>query len=186
MLGYSALDGGLALLPMTAAIMLLMVGFTARAVNRFGFKSNLVVGLVLLAVALSMFAMAPVGGSFLVHVLPASLIAAVAMSLAYIPATIAAMSGAKPEETGLASGLVNTSYQLGSALGLAAMVAVAASKTASLGGAVAGAEALNEGFRAAFVAAAVIAAVGAAIAAVAIRVPRAAGTAESSELRPAA
>ncbi|MDQ3264165.1 MAG: MFS transporter [Myxococcota bacterium] len=91
-LGYSALDGGLALLPMTTTIMMLMVGVTARIINRFGFKPNLVAGLVLLAVSLAMFAMAPTGGSFLLHVLPASLVAAVGMSLAYIPATIAAIA----------------------------------------------------------------------------------------------
>jgi hypothetical protein len=61
----------------------------------------------------------PSDGRFVVDVLPASLLAALGMALAYVPATIAAMSGAKPEESGLASGLVNTSYQIGSALGLA-------------------------------------------------------------------
>jgi hypothetical protein len=90
-------------------------------------------------------------------VLIASLLAALGMSLSYIPGTIASMSGAKPQETGLASGLVNTSYQIGSALGLAAMVALSSSKTSSF--LQAGTEqirALNSGFHAAFIGAALI------------------------------
>ena len=97
--------------------------------------------------------------------LVASLLAALGMSLSYIPGTIASMSGAKPEETGLASGLVNTSYQVGSALGLAAMVALANSKASSL--LQAGSEqieALNAGFHAAFVGAALIAGIATVIA----------------------
>ena len=88
-------------------------------VNRFGFKTNLIAGLLVLAGSLVLFTLAPTDGSFVVHVLPASLLAALGMALAYVPATIAGMSGAKPEEGGLASGLINTSYQIGSALGLA-------------------------------------------------------------------
>lgn len=99
------------------------------------------------------------------NVLPASLLAAMGMSLAYIPGTIASMSGAKPEETGLASGLVNTSYQIGSAIGLAFIVAVVAAKTDLLqlhSGTEQ--EVLNEGFRIAFKSAAVVSGIGALIA----------------------
>ena len=160
---------------MTVAIMILMVGVTERLIGRFGIKPNLVTGLILLGVSLVLFAQVPLDGSFVVHVLPASLIAALGMSLSYIPAMIAGMSGAKPEETGLASGLINTTYQIGSALGLAAMVAVASSRTASrLGGGTESIVALNSGFHAAFLGAAVIAALGALLAVVWVRQPGAA------------
>jgi EmrB/QacA subfamily drug resistance transporter len=169
-LGLSALGSGLALVPMTVAIMVLMVGATARVVGRFGWKPPLVAGLVLLAAGVLLFGRAPVGGSFALDVLPASLVAAVGMSLAYIPAMIAATSGARPEETGLASGLVNTSYQIGSALGLAAVTAVSTSYSASrLADGTQQLAALNDGLRAAFVGAAAIAAVGAVLALVSLR-----------------
>jgi MFS family permease len=152
--------------PMTVTIMVLMVGVTGRLIARFGFKSNLVLGLFLLAASLVWLAQAPADGSFLLDVLPASLLAALGMSLAYIPATIAGMSGARPEETGLASGLINTTYQVGSALGLAAMVAVSAAQTAAADGA------LLEGFSSAFLWSAGIAAVGGLLAQIAVRSPK--------------
>ena len=179
-LGYSALASGLALVPMTLAIMGLMVGLTARLVGRFGFKRNLVAGLVLLAAAMVAFAFVPVEGSFLTDVLPASLLAALGMSLAFIPANIAGLSGAKPEEAGLASGLINTSYQIGSALGLAAMTAVAAAVTSAAS--VSDQQvALTGGFQAAFVGAAAVAVVGALVALLTIHEPRAAAPAASIE-----
>jgi MFS family permease len=123
-LQLSAFNSGLALLPMTIVIMILMVGFTGKIVAKFGFKKPLVWGLVSLAGSLFWFAQADANGSFLIDVLPASILGAIGMSLAYIPGTIASMSGAKPEETGLASGISNTSYQVGSAIGLAVVVAI--------------------------------------------------------------
>jgi EmrB/QacA subfamily drug resistance transporter len=164
-LNYSAFNSGLALLPMTIAIMFLMVGVTGKLVAKFGFKTNLIAGLIALAVSLFLFSTIPADGTFLVNVLPASLLGALGMSLAYIPGTIASMSGAKPEETGLASGLVNTSYQVGSALGLAIIVAISAAKTNAVK--TAGATdmaALNAGFQTAFFSAAVICAIAAIIA----------------------
>lgn len=169
-LHYSAFNSGLALLPMTLAIMFLMVGVTGKLVARFGFKSNIIIGLFVLAISLILFSKVPSDGTFVVHVLPASLLGAIGMSLTYIPATVASMSGAKPEETGLASGLVNTSYQVGSALGLAIIVAISAAKTNSLK--MAGeveSTALNIGFQTAFFSAGVICIVAAIIAAVHIR-----------------
>ena len=166
-LGFGAFESGAALLPMTIAIMVLMVGVTARLVSRVGFKRPLVTGLLTLAVGMLMLGRLPVGGSFAADVLGASLLAALGMSLSYIPALLASLSAAKPEETGLASGIVNTSYQIGSALGLAAMTAIALAATD--GARVAD---VNDGFHAAFVGAAVIAAAAAALAVVAIRSPR--------------
>ncbi len=183
-LGFGAFASGSALLPMTVTIMVLMVGVTARVVGRFGFKAPLIVGLLLLAGALLLFARAPVGGGFVADVLPASLIAAIGMSLAYIPALIAGTANARPEEAGLASGLINTTYQVGSALGLAAMTAVATAYTSNhLDAGTAPLSALNAGFHAAFVGAAVIAAAGALLTLVWLRqhVPSPAPMAEAVE-----
>jgi|TARA_R110002126_G_scaffold42829_5_gene123272 EmrB/QacA subfamily drug resistance transporter len=165
-LGLSALSSGLALLPMTVMIMVVMVGFSGRLIGRFGPKANLIIGLLLMGAALLLFANLPTDGSFWVNVLPASLLAALGMALAYIPATMSGMSGAKPEETGLASGLINTTYQVGSAVGLAVMVALAASVAPHAGGETAD---LLPGFQAAFFGAAVAAFLGAAATLVFVR-----------------
>jgi hypothetical protein len=157
-LGYGAFASGLALLPMTLTIMVLMIVATEKVVGRIGPKSALVIGLGALGLALVLFARMPVGGSFAADVLLPSLLGAVGMSLAYIPAMITATAGACPEDGGLASGLVNTTYQVGSAIGLAAMTAAAS-----------GQGSLHAGFSAAFIGAAIIAFGAAAIAAVAIR-----------------
>ena len=107
-------------------------------------------------------------GSFWVDVLPASLVAALGMSLAFIPSLGTAISSARPEEGGLASGIVNTSYQIGSALGLAAMTALATSQGA---GQLGSPQTLTDGFSAAFLGAAGIAVAGALLALVTLRQP---------------
>ena len=167
-LGYGAFEGGAALLPMTVAIMLLMVVVAPRLINRIGFKTPIVAGMLLLAAGMAVMSLVRPDGSFLVDVLPASLIAAAGMSLAFIPSLGTAIGAARPEEGGLASGIVNTSYQVGSALGLAAMTAVATSQGADQLG---NAEALTDGFSAAFIGAAGIAVAGALLAAVTLRKP---------------
>jgi EmrB/QacA subfamily drug resistance transporter len=171
--GYGPFESGLALLPMTAAIMFIMIGGTARLVSRFGFKPNLIVGLALLAIGMLLFVTTPSReGSFATHVLPASLVAAAGMSLAYIPALMSAVSHARNEESGLASGIVNTSYQIGSALGLAVMVALASTQTLQDGNnGIPSIDALNNGFHLAFIGAAVVAAVAAIVALIAIKKP---------------
>lgn len=127
-LNLNAYYSGLALLPMTIAIMIIMVGFTGKLVAKFGIKSILLTGLLLLVIALIMFANMPIDGNYWTHVIWASLIAAAGMSLAYVPGTIASMSGVEPQESGLASGIVNTSYQIGSAVGLAIAVLLSNNK----------------------------------------------------------
>ena len=168
-LGYGPFGSGSALLPMTIAMMVLMIGVTERLVGRYGFRATLTAGLVVLAAGLGVLSFVSVGGSFVGDVLLGSLVAAVGMSLAYIPAMFAAMSGAQPSEAGLASGIVNTTYQVGSALGLAAMTAVATSNGA---GQLADPASLVDGFSAAFVGAAGIAVLGAVTAAVFLRRPK--------------
>ena len=124
-LGFGAFEGGAALLPMTVTIMVLMVVVAPRVIARFGVKTPIVAGMLLLAAGMAVLSLVRPDGSFAVDVLPASLIAATGMALAFIPSLGTAIQSAKPEEGGLASGIVNTTYQVGSALGLAAMTAVA-------------------------------------------------------------
>jgi len=166
-LGFGAFEGGAALLPMTIAIMVLMIVVAPRVMNRFGFKAPIVGGMLLLAVGMAVLSLVRADGNFVVDVLPASLIAAAGMALAFIPSLGTAISSAKPEEGGLAAGIVNTSYQVGSALGLAAMTAVATSQGADRIGDV---SSLADGYSAAFLGAAGIAVVGALIAALLLRV----------------
>jgi EmrB/QacA subfamily drug resistance transporter len=181
--GYGAFESGLALLPMTAAIMALMIGASSRLIRRLGVKHSLVAGLGLLAVAMLMLVATPSSeGSFVTHVLPASLVAALGMALAYIPALMSAVSHAKKEESGLASGIVNTSYQIGSALGLAIMVAIASAQTLSDGNnGIPSIDALNNGFHLAFITAALVAAISAIVAFVAIKKPNAGGGKKKEE-----
>jgi len=165
-LGYSAFPSGAALLPMTILIMIGMIALAPRAIGRFGPKAMTVTGLAVLAIGMGWLSLIRPDGSFWVDVLPASLVAALGMSLAFIPSLGTAISSARPEEGGLASGIVNTSYQVGSALGLAAMTAVAASFGADqLGDRLA----LTDGFSAAFLGAGAIATVGAVLAALTLR-----------------
>jgi EmrB/QacA subfamily drug resistance transporter len=176
--GYGAFESGLALLPMTAAIMALMIGASSRLIRLLGVKHSLVAGLGLLAVAMLMFVATPsaTDGSFITHVLPASLVAAGGMSLAYIPALMSAVSHARKEESGLASGIVNTSYQIGSALGLAIVVAIASAQTLlDENNGVGSIDALNNGYHLAFTIVAIVAAIAAIVAYVAIREPNSSG-----------
>ena len=162
-LGYSAFPSGAALLPMTVLIMLGMIVLAPRAIARFGPKPMIITGLAVLAAGLGWLALIRPTGSYLSDVLPASLVAALGMALAFIPSLGTALSSAHPEEGGLASGIVNTSYQVGSALGLAAMTAVAAAHGADQLGNL---PALTNGYAAALLGAAGIAAAAAVLAAI--------------------
>jgi EmrB/QacA subfamily drug resistance transporter len=169
-LGYGAFQGGAALLPMTLAIMLGMVVVAPRLMARVGVKPMVVGGLLLLAAGLVGLSFGRADGTFAVDVLPASLVAAAGMALAFIPSLQTAISSARPEEGGLASGIVNTGYQVGSALGLAAMTALAAAHGADQLGDV---TALTNGYGAAFLGAAGIAVAGGLVAAISLRRPQA-------------
>ncbi|MBF6189294.1 MULTISPECIES: MFS transporter [Nocardia] len=167
-LGYSAFPSGAALLPMTTLIMLGMIVLAPRAMQRFGAKPMIVTGLAVLGLGLGIMSLIRPTGTFWIDVLPASLVAAGGMSLAFIPSLGIAIGAARPEEGGLASGLVNVSYQIGSALGLAAMTAVATAFGADRLGDL---PRLTDGFSAAFLGAAAIALVGAAVAAATLSSP---------------
>jgi EmrB/QacA subfamily drug resistance transporter len=164
-LGLSAFGSGLALLPMTLVIMIFMVWITGPLIRRFGVKPVMVSGLLALSLALFLLTAITEYGSYAMSVLPASLIAALGMALAYIPVTMTGMGGAAPEDSGLASGLINTTYQVGSALGLAGMVSLAAAQLGTTP------EAVNPltGYRAAFLGAALVGILASAVAALFIR-----------------
>ena len=171
-LGYGPMESGLVLLPMTVMIMVLMISYTPRLVNRFGLKKNMITGMALLAIAMVLFSVTPSAAAasdnsnssignenliYMIYVLPASLVAALGMSLAYIPVLTAAVSNIRKEESGLGSGLVNTSYQIGSALGLAIMVAISSGHTETLQNiGIEQIAALNRGFHLAFIGATVV------------------------------
>jgi MFS family permease len=179
-LGLGAFEGGAALLPMTATIMLLMVVVAPRVIGRLGPKTPIVAGMLTLAAGMLALSLVRADGTFVVDVLPASLLAAAGMALAFIPSLGTAISSARHDEGGLASGIVNTSYQVGSALGLAAMTAVAAANGA---GRLADPAAVTAGYSAAFLGAAGIAVAGALLAAVLLRVPRPSAEAPAQDER---
>jgi sugar phosphate permease len=167
-LGYSALRTGLAYLPLALAI-ILAAGAASALVTRVGFKNVLIVGMVMVAVALGWFSRIDPHGSFGVDVLGPSLLAGVGLGFAFVPVTIAAVTGTEPHEAGLASGLINTSQQVGGALGLAILATIAntSTKDAFRTGADAP-TALTNGFADAFVVGAVFAVAGAVLAALLI------------------
>ena len=151
-LGYSPLEVGLAFLPANLLMGAFSLGLSARIVMRFGIKRPLAVGMLLVAIGLALYARAPVGGSFLVDVLPATIVLGVGVGMAFNPVLLAAMSDVEPQESGLASGVVNTAFMMGGALGLAVLASLAASRTGALAAAGEGhTEALLGGYHLAFV-----------------------------------
>jgi EmrB/QacA subfamily drug resistance transporter len=167
---YSPIKTGISYLPLAVGI-ILSAGVASQLVTRFGFKPPLIAGLLFVAGGLLWFSRVPaVGGSFAGHILGPSLLAAVGLGFSFVPVTIAAVSGTRPDEAGLASGLINTSQQIGGALGLAILATVANSRTQSLfhAGVHNPAVALTKGFERAFLIGAGFALVGAILAAVLI------------------
>jgi EmrB/QacA subfamily drug resistance transporter len=173
-LGYGSLATGLSYLPATVALGAISQGPAASAVNRFGIKPTAIGGLGVMAVGLLLFARAPVGGSFVVDVLPGMLVLGAGASFAFMAVILASTAGVPEGEAGLASGLVNTSQQMGGALGLAALAAVAA-YTTSVAGSRSDVVALNAGYHGAFLAGAGCVVLGALIAATLLRLPKNAG-----------
>jgi EmrB/QacA subfamily drug resistance transporter len=191
-LGYSPIKAGLAFLPMTLCIVAGST-FASRAVIRVGAKRLLVTGLVLMAAGLILFTDITPRGSYLSELLVPSLLVATGIGLAFVPATIAAVAGVEPHESGLASGLVNTSRLFGGALGLAILAALATSRTNADEHAAASHlttgtvhAALTSGFQIAFVVAAGFAAIGVLIAVVGLpRNPRRNPRQQNTEAHPA-
>jgi len=164
-LNYSPIKAGLAFLPMTLCIVAGSM-FASRIVGRTGAKPLLVIGMVLLTAGMAMFTGLSAHGTYLSDMLVPSLLVAIGMGLALVPATISAVAGVSPAEAGLASGLVNTSRLFGGALGLAILAAIATARTnrdLHHAGVTAHA-ALTSGFQLAFVVAAGFALVGGVVA----------------------
>jgi EmrB/QacA subfamily drug resistance transporter len=160
-LGYSAIKAGLSYLPL-ALLIIASAAIGGALVTRFGFKPVLAAGMGFIVAGLVWFSQVSVGGGFVTDVLGPSLLAAIGLGFAFVTSTIAAVSGVKEQEAGLASGLINTSQQVGGALGLAILATVANSRTDDVlaTGGSALPNALTEGFQAAFLGGAVIAALG--------------------------
>jgi EmrB/QacA subfamily drug resistance transporter len=154
-LGYSPIKAGLSYLPLAVSI-ILSAGIASQLVTKVGFKPILATGMALIAAGLVWFSQISVDGTFLADILGPSLLAAVGLGFAFVPVTIAAVSGIEDREQGLASGLINTSQQVGGALGLAILAAVA---NGIIGSSHDPAK-LVEGFQAAFMVGAVFAALG--------------------------
>jgi EmrB/QacA subfamily drug resistance transporter len=146
-LGYSALEAGLAQLPL-AGTLVLAAGVVAPLVTRLGSKPVTLAGLVTFAVGLAWFSRMPADAGFVADLLGPSLVVAVGLAATFVALTVSAVEGITEAESGLASGLINTSQQIGGALGLAVLTAVATARTDSVIGDVELATALNDGFQA--------------------------------------
>ncbi|HVS99740.1 MAG TPA: DHA2 family efflux MFS transporter permease subunit [Solirubrobacterales bacterium] len=131
-LGYSALEVGLAFLPTTVVMGGLSLGFSEKLIMRFGPRNILIPGFVLVTIALLLFARTPVDGDYLTDLLPPFLLIAVGIGTSFPGIMTLAMSGATPEDAGLASGLVNTSMQVGGAVGLAVLATLSTGRTEKL------------------------------------------------------
>ncbi|MHB8468264.1 MAG: MFS transporter [Gaiellaceae bacterium] len=152
-LGYGPLSAGLAFLPFTAGIML-SAGLASNLAPKIGVRAIAAVGMVLAAAGLLLLTRIPVGGSYVADVLPSLLISSLGLGAVFVPLTLVATTGLVDEDQGLASGLFNTSQQIGGALGLAILSTIAAGRTASIDGGK-GHAALVHGFRYAFAGSAV-------------------------------
>jgi EmrB/QacA subfamily drug resistance transporter len=150
-LGYDALDTGLAYLPTTLVMGTLSVRYADRLIMRFGARRTLVPGLVTIAAGLALFARVPVEGSYLVDVLPSMLLIGAGAGTCFPALMSLAMSGATPRDAGLASGLVSTSAQVGAAVGLAVLATLSATRTQDLlAGGASPAVAATEGYHVGF------------------------------------
>ena len=127
------------------------IGLSAKLVMRFGFRAPLATGLGLAGAGILLLAFAGTDATYLVNVLPSMILIGVGAGMAFNPVLLAAMSDVEPEQSGLASGVINTSFMMGGALGLAVLASVAASRTSSLAASgSAHIDALTGGYHAAF------------------------------------
>jgi EmrB/QacA subfamily drug resistance transporter len=168
-LGYSPMETGVAYLAVAGSA-IFWSGLAAQLVTRIGVKPVLAIGMTALSAGLVYFTQVSVGGSYLGDLLPGFLLIAVGLGFSFVPISIAALAGVPAAEAGLASGLINTSQQIGGALGIAALSAIATSTTSdSIGSGSPVPVALTDGFQAAFIAAAAVAILGILVALVVVR-----------------
>jgi EmrB/QacA subfamily drug resistance transporter len=131
-LGYSPLQVGLGFLPGNLIMGALSIGLSAKLVMRYGFRAPLAAGLGLAGLGLLLLTRAPVDGNYVVDVLPSMILLGLGAGMAFNPVLLAAMSDVEPQESGLASGIINTSFMMGGALGLAVLASLAASRSSDL------------------------------------------------------
>jgi EmrB/QacA subfamily drug resistance transporter len=156
-LGYDALQIGLAFLPTTVVMGLLSVRYSDKLVMRFGPHRPLVAGLVLIVMGLALFTLAPVNGNYFIHVLPVLALLGLGGGICFPALMGLSMADVKPEDAGLASGLIGTMGEVGAALGLAILATLSATRTESLAAAGKPAlDALTSGFHLSFAIAGVI------------------------------
>jgi len=156
-LGYDALEIGLAFLPVTIVMGTMSIRYSERLITRFGARNTLLPGLGFMAIGLALFTLAPVDGGYVQHVLPVMVLLGLGAGMSFPALMTLAMSGATQEDAGLASGLVNTSAQVGGALGLAVLATLSAARSDSLiADGKATATALTSGYHVAFVIGAVL------------------------------
>jgi len=180
-LGYSAMQVGLAFLPANLIMAAFSLGLSAKIVMRFGIRAPLAAGLLIAALGLALFARAPAGGSFVVDVLPGMVLLGLGAGIAFNPVLLAAMSEVPASESGLASGVVNTSFMMGGALGLAVLASLAAARSQGASGAGAdAAAALNAGYHVAFLVGALFAATAAALGGLLLRAAHAPSSGEQA------
>ena len=186
-LGYTPLQVGLAFLPTTLVMGTLSLGFSEKLIMRFGPRNTLIPGVCLVVVALLLFAgRTPVDANYLTDLLPAFLLIGIGVGTSFPAIMTLAMSGATPQDSGLASGFVNTSMQVGGAIGLAVLATLSTERTDSLlDGGTSQAQALASGYHLAYLIGAVLAAIAVAIAIFVLRAPQmppeAAAAAEGEE-----
>jgi EmrB/QacA subfamily drug resistance transporter len=169
-LGYDPLEVGFAFLPATLVMGTLSLGYSEKLIMRFGPRNMLIPGMVMVGAALLLFARTPVDGAYFVDVLPPMLLIGVGIGTSFPALMTLAMSGATPSDAGMASGVVNTSAQVGGAIGLAVLATLAAGRTDSLlADGASNAAALNSGFHLAYVVGAGLVAVALAIAVFVLR-----------------
>ncbi|CAG4923559.1 MFS transporter [Paraburkholderia gardini] len=186
-LGYPPMQVGLAFLPANLIMAFFSLGLSARLVMRFGLRLPLAAGLLIAACGLALFARAPVDGHFALDVLPGMLLLGFGAGIAFNPLLLAAMSDVKPEDSGLASGIVNTAFMMGGALGLAILASLAAARTGELlARGAATPVALNAGYHVAFMCGAIFAALAGLLGAAFLRAraPSAHGEAQSAHDAP--
>src|SRR5439155_12188699 len=159
-LHYSPLQAGVAYLAVAGGA-IVWSAVAAQLVTRIGVKPVLVTGMTALTAGLVYFTQISIGGSYLTDLLPGFLLVAIGIGFAFVPISIAALAGVEPHEAGLASGLINTSQQVGGALGIAALSTIATSRTSdALARGSTHAQALVDGFHGAFLAGVILAAIG--------------------------
>jgi EmrB/QacA subfamily drug resistance transporter len=171
-LGYDALETGLAFLPVSVGIGLLSLGFSARLNLRFGERAVLLPSLALLVVGLGWLTRVPVDASYAVDILPSMVLIGIGAGLTFPALSTLAMSGATPSDAGLASGLLNTTVQVGGAVGLAVLATLSSEETASrLADGSSAPHALTAGYQLAFTVGAVLLVVAVVVAATVLRPP---------------